>query len=117
MCTNTSEAVDQKSSVNRMRRNFSLVSCYSLKFTCCLFLVVKLLVLVADLLVTCCRSSLLHKFTHYLLQKLLVTKNHSLLVWKFARYSLQKLLVTKFDSFLVAEVACCKNYLLLFAKF
>ena len=56
-----------------MRRNFSLVARYSLKFDRCSLLVAKL--------------------ARYSLQKLFVAKNHSLLVAKLTRYLLQKLLV------------------------
>ena len=87
-----------------MRRNFSLVACYLLKFIFCLLLVVKSLVtrgkirqlLVAEVacckksLVSRCRSCSLQKVTRYSLQKLLVAKNHSLPVAKFARCSMQK---------------------------
>ena len=86
-------------------RNFSLVACYSLKFTRCSLLVVKSLV-------TRCK-----------IRSLLVAKNHSLLVAEVARC--KKSLVTrcKIRSLLVAEVARCKNSLvvknhsLLVAKF
>ena len=103
-----------------MRRNFSLVARYSLKFTRCSLLVVKSLVarckfcslLVVEVarckksLVTCCRSHSLQKITRYSLQKfcsLLVAKMHSLLIAKYALYSLQKLLVVKNHSLLVAK--------------
>ena len=74
-----------------LRRNFSLVARYSLKFTCCSLLPVKSLV-------TRCRSCSVQKITPYSLQKLLVAK---------------KSLVTgcKICSLLVAEVACCKKSL------
>ena len=75
-----------------LRRNFSFVACYSLKFTCCSLLPVKSLV-------TRCRSCSVQKNNPNSLQKLLVAKNHLFLVAKFARYSLQKnhlLLVAKF---------------------
>ena len=88
---------------NFLRRNFSLVARYSLKFTRCSLLVVKSLVtrckirslLVAEVarckksLVTCCRSC-----------------------------SLQKSLVTrcKIHSLLVAQVACCKKSLVTYCK-
>ena len=75
-----------------LRRNFSFVVCYSLKFTCCSLLPVKSLV-------TRCRSCSVQKNNPNSLQKLLVAKNHLFLVAKFARYSLQKnhlLLVAKF---------------------
>ena len=90
-----------------LRRNFSLVTRYSLKFTRCSLLVVKSLV-------TCCRSCSLRKITRYLLQNysLLVAEvaiNHSLLVRKFARQSLQKLLVAKIYSLLVAKFTLCKK--------
>ena len=77
-----------------MRRNFSLVARYSLKFTHCLLIALKSLV-------TRCKfpSLLIAKFARYSLQKLLVARNHSSLGEKFACYSLQNLLVAKFRSF------------------
>ena len=124
-----------------MRRNFSLVARYSLKFTRCSLLVVKSLVarckfcslLVVEVarckksLATCCRSHSLQKITRYSLQKfcsLLVAKMHSLLIAKYALYSLQKLLVVKNHSLLVAKftryslqtLLVAKNHSLLFAK-
>ena len=112
-----------------MRRNFSLVARYSLKFTRCSLLVVKSLVarckfcslLVVEVarckksLATCCRSHSLQKITRYSLQKfcsLLVAKVHSLLIAKYALYSLQKLLVAKNHSLLFAKI-----HSLLVAKF
>ena len=108
-----------------VRRNFSLVARYSFKFTRCLLLVVKSLVTrckirslliakILSLLVAKIHSLLVAKFARYSLQKLLVAKNHSLLIAKFARYSLQKLLVArrKIRSLLIAEVARCKNSLI-----
>ena len=99
---------------NCRRRNFSLVARYSLKFTRCLFLVVK------SLVTSCKTGSLLvakvarcKKITRHSLQKLLVSKNHSLLysgenspatrcrncsLENITRYSLQNSLVT-----------CCRN--------
>ena len=91
---------------NFLRRNFSLVARYSLKFTRCSLLFVKSLVtrckirssLVAEVarckksLVTCCRSCSL--------QKSLVTRCTSCLLQKITRYLLQNSLVT-----------CCKNSL------
>ena len=78
-----------------MRRNFSLVACYSLKFTSCSLLVVKSLV-------ARCRnfSLLVAKLTHYSLQKLLATN--------FARYLLQKI-SCEICSLIVAEVARCSH--------
>ena len=77
-----------------MRRNFSLVARYSLKFTHCLLIALKSLV-------TRCKfpSLLIAKFARYSLQKLLVARNHSSLGEKFACYSLQNLLVAKIRSF------------------
>ena len=112
-----------------MRRNFSLVARYSLKFTRCSLLVVKSLVarckfcslLIVEVarckksLATCCRSHSLQKITPYSLQKfcsLLVAKVHSLLIAKYALYSLQKLLVAKNHSLLFAKI-----HSLLVAKF
>ena len=112
-----------------MRRNFSLVARYSLKFTRCSLLVVKSLVarckfcslLVVEVarckksLATCCRSHSLQKITRYSLQKfcsLLVANVHSLLIAKYALYSLQKLLVAKNHSLLFAKI-----HSLLVAKF
>ena len=86
-----------------MRRNFSHVARYSLKFLCCSLLVAKSLV-------TCC------KISHYSLHKLLVAKNHSLLVAKFARYSLEKLLVAKNHLLFVAKFACYSLQKLLIEK-
>ena len=82
---------------------------YSLKFTRCLLLIVKLFVtcwkihslLVADVarcnksLVTRCRSCSLKKTTLYLLQNLLVTRYRSCSLQKFTRYSLQNSLDTR----------------------
>ena len=76
-----------------MRRNFSLVACYSLKLTPCLLLVVKSLVARCKIL------------------SLLVAKDHSLSVAQFARYSLQKFLVAKYHLLLVPEVARCEKLL------
>ena len=97
-----------------MRRNFSLVVRYSLKFARCLLLVVKSLVtrykicslLVAE--VPRCKKSL---FTRCKIRSLLVARNHSILREKFARYSLQKLLfknlfVVKNHSLLVSKFYC-----------
>ena len=112
-----------------MRRNFSLVARYSLKFTRCSLLVVKSLVarckfcslLVVEVarckksLAICCRSHSLQKITRYSLQKfcsLLVAKVRSLLIAKYALYSLQKLLVAKNHSLLFAKI-----HSLLVAKF
>ena len=77
-----------------MRRNFSLVARYSLKFTHCSLIALKSLV-------TRCKfpSLLIAKFARYSLQKLLVARNHSSLGEKFACYSLQNLLVAKIRSF------------------
>ena len=77
-----------------MRRNFSLVAHYSLKFTHCSLITLKSLV-------TRCKfpSLLIAKFARYSLQKLLVARNHSSLGEKFACYSLQNLLVAKIRSF------------------
>ena len=105
-------AKESTSSLLLLRRNFSLVARYSLKFTRCSLLVVKSLVTrskIRSLLVVevarCKNCSLLvAKSTRYSLQKLLVAKNHSLLVAKFARYSLQKLLVAKNHSLLVSKI-------------
>ena len=68
-----------------MRRNFSLVARYSLKFTRCSLLVVKSL-------------DTRYKIRSLLVAKVARCKNHSLLVAKFARYFLQKN-----NSLLVAE--------------
>ena len=113
------------------RRNFSFVTHYSLKFTRCSLLVVKLLVtcckirslLVAEVarykksLVTCCkiRSLLVREVAHskrslvtcckirsLLIAEVLVAKNHSLLITEVARF--KKTLVT-----------CCKIRSLLIA--
>ena len=89
-----------------LKRNFSLVACYQLKFTHCLLITVKsfvsrceiCLLLVAEFV----RHSL-NKIARYSLQKLLVARNHSLLFAKFACYSLQKLLLPKNHSLLVAK--------------
>ena len=99
-----------------LRRSFSLVARYSLKFIRCSLLVVKSLV-------TCCKiCSLLVVKNHSLLvaevgrcKKSLVArcKTRSLLVaevaflQKIIRYLSQKLLVAKNHSLLVAEVARC----------
>ena len=96
---------------NSSRRNFSLVGRYSLKFTRYLLLVIKSLVtryeirsllvaknhslLIANLLVTCCRSCSLQKTTRYSLQNLLVTCCRSCSLQKITRYSFQNLLVTR----------------------
>ena len=95
------------------RRNFSLVACYSLKFTRCSLLVVKSLVTrckIRSLLVAKNHVLLVAKSACYSLQKLLVVKNHSLLFAKYARYSLQKLLVAKNHLLLVAKVASKVTY-------
>ena len=94
------------------RRNFSLATRYSLKFTRCSLLVVKSLV-------TRCRSYSLQNFTRYSLQKLLVEKNllvtrckiRSLLIAGIARC--KKSLDTRFKirSLLVAKVVPCKKSL------
>ena len=89
-----------------MKRNFSVVARYPLKFTRCSLLVLKSLVSLQNLLVTRCRSCSLQKITHCF-------------VVKFARYSLQKLLIAKnhslfrckICSLLVAEIARCKKSL------
>ena len=97
---------------NKLRRNFSFVTRYSLKFTRCLLLVVKSLVTrckIRPLLVAKNHSLPVAKFARYSLQKLLVAKNHSLLVAKFARYSLQK--ITRY-SLQNSLVTCRKTSLL-----
>ena len=71
-----------------LRRKFTLVARYSLRFTRCSLLVVKSLnahYSLRNSLVTCCRSFSLQKITRYSLQKLFLVKNHSLLVAKFDR--------------------------------
>ena len=87
---------------NKLRRNFSFVTRYSLKFTRCLLLVVKSLVtrckirslLVVEVarckksLVTRCRSCSLQKITRYSLQNSLVTRCRSCSLQKITRYSL-----------------------------
>ena len=119
------------------RRNFSLVACYSLKFTRCSLLVIKSLVtrckirllLIVEVapckksLVACCKIRSLLVAEVALCKKLRVTRRscslqkitryslQKLLVAKFACYSLQKLLVAKNHSLLVAEVARCKKSL------
>ena len=96
---------------NSSRRNFSLVGRYSLKFTRYLLLVIKSLVtryeirsllvaknhslLIANLLVTCCRSCSLQKTTRYSLQNLLVTCCRSCSLQKITRYSLQNSCVVR----------------------
>ena len=71
---------------NKLRRNFSFVTRYSLKFTRCLLLVVKSLV-------TRC------KICSLLLAEVARCKNSLVTRCKiFARYSLQKLLVGKIRS-------------------
>ena len=91
---------------NFWRRNFSLVTRYSLKFTRCSSLVVKSLVTRSKI-----RSLVVAKNHSLLVAEVARCKNHSLLVAKFSRYSLQKLLVAKNQSLLVAEVARCKKSL------
>ena len=61
---------------HQMRRNFSLVAGYSLKFTRCLLLVAEI------------HPLLFGKFARYSLQKFLVAKNNLWLIAKFACYSL-----------------------------
>ena len=105
------------------RRNFSLVTCYWLKFTRCLLLVVKSLVtrcktrllLVAEVprckqsLVTRCRidSLLVAEVAHYKNSLLTCCKIYSLLVAEVARYKHS----------LVTEVSRCKKYLLFVENF
>ena len=110
--------------------NYGGVTCqllprYSLKFTCCLLLVVKSVaarcklrsLLVAEIAccknspVTRCRSCMLRKFTRYSLQKLLVAKNHSLLVAEVARC--KKSLVTHCE---IRLILVATNHFLLNAK-
>ena len=89
---------------NFLRRNFSLVARYSLKFTRCSLFVVKSLLFIA-------------KFACYSLQKLLVAKNHSLLVAEVARCKNQSLLVAKFTRYSLHKLLVAKNHSLLIAKF
>ena len=92
--------------LKKTRRNFSLVSRYSLKFSPCSLLVVKSLLtrckihslLIAE--VARCKKSLI---TRCKIHSLLVAKKHSLLLAKFAHYLLQKLLVAKNYSLLLAK--------------
>ena len=70
-----------------MRRNFSLITGYSLKFTRCQLLIVKSLA-------TCCRSCSLRKTTRCSQQNSLVTRCRSYSLQKITRYSLQNSLVT-----------------------
>ena len=91
-----------------MRRNFSPVACYSLKFTRCLLLVVKSLVSCCKICLLLVPAAALCKKSFFTLCKtrsLLVAKTHSFLVAKFARYLLQKVLVAKNHSLLVANFA------------
>ena len=87
---------------NKLRRNFSFVTRYSLKFTRCLLLVVKSLVtrckirslLVVEVarckksLVTCCKIRLLLVAEVARCKKSLVTRCRSCLLQKFTRHSL-----------------------------
>ena len=91
--------------LKKTRRNFSLVSRYSLKFSPCSLLFVKSLVtrckihslLIVEVarckksLVTRCRSCSLQKTTRYSLQNLLVVCCRSCSLQKITRYSLQKI--------------------------
>ena len=78
-------------------RNFSLVACYSLKFTCCSLLIVKSLVtrckihslFVAE--VARCKIGSLLAAEVPRCKNSLVVKNHSLFVAKFDRYLSHKL--------------------------
>ena len=108
---------------NKLRRNFSFVTRYSLKFTRCLLLVVKSLVtrckicslLLAEFarrkkwLFTRCRNCSLQNVTRYLLQNSLVTRCRSSSLQKIARYSLQK--ITRY-SLQNSRVTCRKTSLL-----
>ena len=85
-----------------MKRNFSVVARYPLKFTRCSLLVLKSLVSLQNLLVTRCRSCSLQKITCYSFQK-----NHSLLDTNFARYSLQKITRYSFQNLLVIRCRSC----------
>ena len=86
------------SDVIRQRRNFSLVTRYSLKFNRCSLLVVK------SLVARC-------KFSLYSLQKLLVAKNHSLLVAEIPSCKKSLVASCKICSSLIAEFARSKKYL------
>ena len=110
-----------------MRRNFSLVARYSLKFTHCSLLVVKspvtrckicsLLVAKVSLckkpLVTRWRSFSLQKVTRYSLRNSLVSRCRSCLLLKITRQSLQNLFVARCKKSLVTR---CKIRLLLVQK-
>ena len=84
-----------KTFLEKVRRNFSLVACYSFKFTCCSLLVVKSLV-------TRC------KIRSLLVAEVAVARNHSLLVAEVALC--KKALVTrcKICSLLVVELLVTK---------
>ena len=80
-----------------MRRNFSLVACYSLKLTPCLLLVVK------SLVARCKRSLVTRRTIRSLLvaevprcKISLVTRSRSCSLQKITLYSLQNLLVTRY---------------------
>ena len=104
-----------------MRRNFSLVARYWLKFTHCSLLFVKSLVtcckirslLVAEVarckksLATRRRSCSLQKITCYSLQNLLVTRCRSCSLSKITRYSLQNSLVTRCRSCSLQKMTRC----------
>ena len=81
-----------------MKRNFSLVAHYSLKFSRCSLLVVKSLLLVV-------------KFVRYSLQNSLVGKIHLLLVAEVACCKESVVTHCKICSLLIVEVARCKKSL------
>ena len=82
------------------RRNFSLVARYSLKFTCCLLLVVKSLV-------TLCKIRLLLVAEVACCKKSLVTHCRSCSLQNITRYSLQTLLITHCRSCSLQKITCC----------
>ena len=93
--------------IEKTTRNFSLVTCYLLKFTRCRTTRYSL----QNLLVTCCRSCSLHKTTRYLLQKLLVSKTSLV-----TRCKIRSLLVAKVARCKKSLVTRCKSCLLLVAE-
>ena len=95
-----------------MRRNFSPITGYSLKFTRCSLLIVKSLA-------TCCRSCSLRKITRFSLQNSLVTGCKSCSLQKFIRYSSQNSLLAKKSLVTRCEIClllAATNHLLLNAK-
>ena len=102
-----------------LKRNFSLVACYLLKFTHCSLLVVKTLVTcckICSLLVTeaaRCKKTLVTRCRSCSLQSSLVTRCRSFSLQEFTRDSLQNFLVTRCRSCSFQKITRCllRNFL------